>query len=100
MHLLSVHRATPTIPAIGLIINRCCKGFLIYGGLQRSVGQEPRCLGLRQPLPNVIVTEEDAGESGSGFERSVHENGSRERFARAAKAVPRAIRCFGYNGSR
>ncbi|CAM9854049.1 unnamed protein product, partial [Laminaria digitata] len=36
-----------------------CKGFLIYGGLQRSVGQEPRCLGLKQPLPNVVVTEED-----------------------------------------
>lgn len=43
-------------------IDRCCKGFVVYGGLQRSVGDEPHCLGFKKSLENVEVTEEDVGE--------------------------------------
>lgn len=46
-----------------VIRGRSCKGILAYAGLQRAVGQEPRCLGYRTALPpNIIITEEDVGE--------------------------------------
>lgn len=44
---------------------RCCKGLLFYGGLHRSAGLEPQCIGVKSLLQNVEVVEEIGGELAS-----------------------------------